>query len=116
MRSVRFLAPTLPAIDGVVDGRGRIVSADLRTADVRGMAFTWTDAAGNVSSVSGDARVGFGLKVPTLNLALVLDPISMAALARIDTTIAVRSTWPDGWLPAVRWIHWHGRRRWPSIR
>src|SRR6185436_3246738 len=83
---------TLPAIDGIVEGRGLISFADLRTADLRGLALTWTDAVGNVSRVTGDARVGYGMKVPTVNVSLVLDPISMAALARIDTTITIRST------------------------
>ena len=87
LRSARALAPTLPAIDGIVAGRGRIASANLRTADLRNLALTWTDAVGNVSSMTGDARVGFGLKVPTLNLALAFDPLSMRALARIDTTL-----------------------------
>ena len=92
LRSIRALAPSLPVVDGIVTATGRIVAADLRSADVKGLALRWTDAAGNLSSVTGDARIGYGLKVPTVNLALVLDPLSMRAIARVDTTIAIAST------------------------
>jgi translocation and assembly module TamB len=91
LRSAKALAPTLPPVDGMLAGSGRIVAADLRTADVRDLAMTWTDALGNVSAVRGDARIGYGLRVPTVDLALDLDPISMKALARLDTTLKVSS-------------------------
>lgn len=91
LRSARALSPTLPALDGRVSGTGRIVAADLKTADLRAMRLMWTDAAGNVSAVTGDARIGYGLRVPTIRADLMLDPISLRALARIDTTLTVRS-------------------------
>ena len=91
LRSARALAPTLPAIDGTVQGRGRIVAADLRMADVRNLALMWTDVAGNVSVVRGDARVGFGANVPTLFASLQLDPLSLRAIARIDSTFPAHS-------------------------
>ena len=37
LRSARALVPTMPAADGIVAGRGRIVAADVRVADVKGM-------------------------------------------------------------------------------
>lgn len=91
LRSARALSPTLPPADGHLSGSGRIIAADLRTADLRALALTWTDAAGNVSVVTGDASVGYGLKVPTLKLALAFNPLSFSALARLDTTLTVRS-------------------------
>ncbi|MBL0173072.1 MAG: translocation/assembly module TamB [Gemmatimonadaceae bacterium] len=108
VRSARALAPTLPNIDGIVEGRGRIVAADLRAADVKSLDMTWTDGAGNVSRVTGDARVGYGLRVPTIELALILDPLSMRALARVDTTLGVQSTlagkvFASGTLDSLAW-------------
>lgn len=108
LRSARAFAPRSPVIDGILVGSGRIVSADLRAADVKGMALTWTDGAGNVSVMTGDARVGFGLKVPTVDLALIFDALSMRALARIDTTVALSSIISgrlaaSGSLDSLRW-------------
>ncbi len=91
VRTARALVPTLPAIDGVVRGSGRIVAGDLRMVDVRNLALTWTDAASNTTAVRGDARVGFGTKIPTVVASLQLDPLSLRALARIDTTFPARS-------------------------
>ncbi|MEQ1691647.1 MAG: hypothetical protein ABMA00_10195, partial [Gemmatimonas sp.] len=91
LRSARALSPTMPAIDGILAGSGRVVAADLNSADVKGMDVTWIDAAQNVSRVTGDAKIGYGLAVPSFNLALVLDPLSMRALARVDTTIKIAS-------------------------
>ncbi len=92
LRSVAPLAPELPPIDGLLTASGRIVSADLRTVDARDLSMTWTDADGNVSVVSGQARVGYGLRVPTVSVALAFAPLSMKALSRVDTTLGVAST------------------------
>ncbi len=108
LRSARALAPDMPSVDGVVAGSGHIVSADLKTADLRDLAITWTDSVGNVSGLAGTARVGYGLAVPTFDLALTLDPISMRALSRVDTTLRVASTLSgrvttSGSLDSLRW-------------
>ena len=92
LRSVRALLPATPPMDGLVSGSMRITAADLRSADVRAIALTWTDAVGNRSSVRGDARVRYGDRDPSMTLDLIVDPLSMPALARIDTTIPLRST------------------------
>lgn len=115
LRSVRALSPALipamPPIDGILTARGVIRSADLDAADLSNVALTWTDAVGNVSAVRGDLRARYGgeqAKVPTVNAALQLDPLSMRALARIDTTLPIRSAISgqltlDGSTAAMRW-------------
>ena len=97
LRSVLALSPALlpemPAIDGILTARGVIRSADLDAADLTNIGLTWTDSAGNASTVRGDIRARYGgasAKVPTVNAALELDPLSMRALARIDTTLPIR--------------------------
>lgn len=92
LRSVRALAPTIPAVDGLVSGSLDVVSANMKEADLKALSLTWTDAAGNVSAVRGDARVRFGDSDPSMTLDVILDPLSMVALARIDTTIPLRSS------------------------
>ena len=92
LRSVRALSNTTIPVDGTVTGSLRITAADLRSADLRGLALAWTDEAGNVSAVRGDARVRFADSDPSVALDLIVDPLSMLALARIDTTIPLRST------------------------
>jgi translocation and assembly module TamB len=108
LRSVRALAPTLPPLDGRMTGRGTIVAADLKIADLNDLVLVWTDAEGNRSSVTGSARIGYGLSVPTVKADLLLDPISMRAFARLDTTLAIRSTYAgrvtaDGTLDSLDW-------------
>ena len=108
LRTARALAPTLPPLDGVVVGRGRLVSADLVRADARDWALTWTDAVGNVSRVRGDARVAYGLRVPTLEVSLAYEPVSLRALARVDTSLHAASALSGhvkatGSLDSLRW-------------
>jgi translocation and assembly module TamB len=91
LRTVRLLMPTMEAIDGVVRGQAQVRRADLTAADVHDMALTWTDAVGHVSTVRGDARVRYGVATPEVYANLVLDPLSMPALARVDTILALRS-------------------------
>ena len=115
LRSVRALSPalipTMPAIDGMLTARGIIRSADLSSVDLSSLALTWRDAVGNVSAIRGDLRARFGdanAKAPLVNAALQLDPISMRALARIDTTLPIRGTISgrvtvNGSTDAMRW-------------
>jgi len=115
LRSVRALSPALipemPAIDGILTARGVIRTADLDAADLTNLGLTWIDAEGNVSAVRGDVRARYGgayAKVPTVNAALQLDPLSMRALARIDSTLPMRGAISgrvtlDGSTDAMRW-------------
>ena len=115
LRSVRALSPALlpamPAIDGMLTARGVIRSADLDAADLMNVGLTWTDAVGNVSVVRGDVRARYGganAKAPRVNAVLQLDPLSMRALARIDTTLPIRGALSgrvtmDGSTAAMRW-------------
>ena len=92
LRTVRALLPNAPPVDGILTGSMRITAADLRSADVRALNLTWTDAVGNRSAVRGDARVRYADRDPSMTIDVILDPLSMLALARIDTTIPLRST------------------------
>lgn len=108
LRSVRHLLPEAPPVDGFLDGALRVRSADLSAADLRDMALTWTDAVGNRSVLRGNADVRYAGRAPEIHAQLSLDPLSMPALARIDTTIAVRSRIAgtvalDGTLEALTW-------------
>jgi translocation and assembly module TamB len=96
LRSIRALSPALspemPAIDGILAARGLIRSADLEAADLTNLGLTWTDAVGNVTTVRGDLRTRFGgvnASAPLVNATLQFDPLSMRALARIDTTLPI---------------------------
>lgn len=95
LRSVAALLPDSlfrhGALDGTLSGSGRLVSASLRDVNATDVAFLWTDAAGNVSKLQGAIRYGFGMTNPVVQAALTFDPLSIKALARLDTTIAVRS-------------------------
>ena len=108
LRSVRRLLPDAPPVDGFLDGALRVRSADLAAADLRDMALTWTDAVGNTSVLRGDARVRYAGRAPEIHAQLAFDPLSMPALARLDTTLAVRSRIAgtvslDGTLEALTW-------------
>lgn len=109
LRTARALLPASTVVpDGMVTGSARISAADLESADLKAIALKWTDAAGNVSEVRGDARVRFGDRDPSVTLDVILDPLSMRALARIDTTIPLRSTLAGrfkarGTLSALSW-------------
>lgn len=91
LRTVRALAPDAPVVDGVVTGSLTVRDADLEAADLTGIALTWTDAVGHVSTVRGEAQVGFAREPMPVRAAFTFDPLSLAALARVDTTLAVRS-------------------------
>lgn len=89
LRSARAIDSTLPMLDGTLSGRALVAAASLNGATVQNMALVWTDALGNRSALRGNARVGFGNGNRRLETSLQLDPISMKALARFDTTLAV---------------------------
>ncbi len=115
LRSVQALSPALmpamPAFDGILSARGVIRAADLEAVDLTTVGLTWTDAVGNVSTVRGDLRARYGganANAPRVNAALQLDPLSMRALARIDSTLPLRGAISgqitlDGTTEAMRW-------------
>lgn len=91
LRSVRKIAPAMPPVDGIVRGDMLIASADLKQATVPSLNLNWTDAAGNASHVTGRAEARFGGRVPYINTELLLDPLSLKALVRVDTTFPISS-------------------------
>ncbi|MBL0940130.1 MAG: translocation/assembly module TamB domain-containing protein [Gemmatimonadaceae bacterium] len=109
LRSVRQFAPDAPAADGRITGNVRLREADLSRADVSSIALQWTDAAGNVSNVRGeDIRARYDREPFAVRGNFVLEPLSMLALARIDTTLIARAPISgriavDGSLDALRW-------------
>jgi translocation and assembly module TamB len=108
LRSVRAFAPTAPTIDGVLTGGLTVRAADLRSADLSAIGLTWTDAVGNSTTVRGAARTRFDRGPIAVTADLQLDPLSMRALARIDTTLAVRAALAgrvtlDGTLDSLQW-------------
>lgn len=108
LRTVRLLAPTAPAVDGTITGALTVRSADLSAADLGDIGLTWTDAVGNVSVLRGDARVRYAGETPAFTASLLFDPLSMPALARIDSTLPLRSRVAgavtlDGSLDALTW-------------
>jgi translocation and assembly module TamB len=108
LRSVRALAPDAPPVDGIVTGSLEVRSADLSVAELTGIGLTWTDAVGNESTVRGEARVRYSGRIPEMHAVLAFDPLSMPALARIDSTMPLRSRLAgtvvlDGTLEALTW-------------
>jgi translocation and assembly module TamB len=115
LRSVQALSPALlpamPAFDGVLTARGVIRSADLEAVDLTNVGLTWTDAAGNRSALRGDLRARYGgarATAPLVHATVQLDPLSMRALARIDTTLPIRGALSgrvtlDGTTDAMHW-------------
>jgi len=91
LRSVRILAPATPPMDGRVTGNLLIASADLQHATVPTLDLTWTDAVGNVSHVSGRADARFGGRVAIVNTELLLDPVALRAVVRVDSTFPISS-------------------------
>jgi translocation and assembly module TamB len=108
LRSVRVLAPTAPLVDGILTGGLTVRAADLTSADLTGIGLTWTDAVGNVSVVRGSARARFASSPPVITADLQLEPLSMRALARIDSTLPLRASLAgrvtlDGTTEALIW-------------
>lgn len=108
LRSVRALAPDAPAVDGVLTGGLTVRAADLTSADLAGIGLTWTDVSGNVSTVRGAARTRFDRAPLAVTADLALDPLSMRALARIDSTLPVRASLAgrvtlQGTLDSLQW-------------
>lgn len=90
LRSVRALVPDAPAVDGRVVGSARLRSANLSRADAEAFVLQWTDAAGNTSTVRGRGVADYARTPVTLDGVLTFEPLSLAALARLDTTLTVR--------------------------
>lgn len=108
LRSVRALAPSAPPVDGIISGGVTVRAADLTSADLTGIGLTWTDVSGNVSTIRGSARTRFDRAPLALTADLQLDPVSMRALARVDTTLPVRASLAgrvtlDGTLDSLQW-------------
>jgi translocation and assembly module TamB len=91
LRTVRALSPTAPVVDGIVTGSLTVREADLDAVDLSDVALTWTDAAGNASTVRGEVRARYAAEPLAMQAALTFDPLSLAALARVDTTFTLRS-------------------------
>ncbi|MBC8086757.1 MAG: translocation/assembly module TamB domain-containing protein [Phycisphaerae bacterium] len=91
LRSVRVLAPTTPPMDGRITGNLLVATADLKHASVPSLDLSWVDAAGNTSHITGRASAGFGGRVPIVNTELLLDPLSLQALVRVDSTFPISS-------------------------
>jgi translocation and assembly module TamB len=108
LRSVRALAPNAPAIDGVVTGGVTVRAADLSSADLANIGLTWTDASGNLSTLRGSAQARFDKAPVALTADVQLDPLSMRALARIDSTVPLRASLAgrvslEGTLDSLTW-------------
>ena len=108
LRSAPGLVADWPAVDGIITASGRINSASLTAADLRGMNISWTDAVGNTSVVRGDLQGRVGPGAPFVEAALAFDPLSLRALARVDTTLMAQSALrgsltAQGPLDALQW-------------
>lgn len=89
--SMRRLAVDAPAVDGRVDGRLQLPEASLASVAVRDMTLAWTDAVGNRSVVRGDGRARIDKAPYAVQGMFALEPLSMRALARVDTTMPSRA-------------------------
>ena len=89
LRTIRGFMPATPPVDGVLRGSLFIASADLKHVAVPAFNLNWTDAVGNQSHVTGKAVAQFGGRVPRVNTELLLDPLALKALVRIDTTFPI---------------------------
>jgi hypothetical protein len=77
----------------------------------RGIGLTWTDAAETARRSAAPARA-LRRQRPDRALDLIVDPLSMLAVARIDTTITLRSTLSGGGAGTLsRWSGSVARRR-----
>ncbi|MEO7361716.1 MAG: hypothetical protein ABI120_15400, partial [Gemmatimonadaceae bacterium] len=92
LRTIQKIAPAMPPVDGIVRGDLFIASADLKQATVPSLDINWTDGDGNASHVTGRAEARFGGKVAYVNTELLLDPLALKALVRVDTTFPISST------------------------
>lgn len=94
--------------DGALDGRVALRSADPTDVDIAAMDLGWTDAVGHRSRLRGDLRARFDRTPLSVRSNLALDPLSMAALARLDSTIPLRrdlqgTVQVDGTSHALTW-------------
>lgn len=108
LRSIKPFLPDTLALDGVLTGALQLRSADLARADVPQLALVWTDAASNVSSVRGRLTARYDRDDIEVNTNLAFEPLSMRAIARIDTTIPLQSRLAgrvavEGTLSALTW-------------
>jgi translocation and assembly module TamB len=108
LRSLKPFMPDSLVVDGLLTGSLSLRAADLARADVSQMALVWTDAASNVSSIRGRLTARYDRDDIEVNTNLVLEPLSMRAIARIDTTVPIQSRLAgrvavDGRLSALNW-------------
>ncbi|HEY0929748.1 MAG TPA: translocation/assembly module TamB domain-containing protein, partial [Gemmatimonas sp.] len=108
LRSLKPFMPDSLTVDGLLTGTLSLRSADMARADVPQLALVWTDAASNVSSVRGRLTARYDRDDIEVNTNLALEPLSMRAIARIDTMIPIQSRLAgrvalDGKLSALNW-------------
>lgn len=89
---LRLLRPFMPdslPVDGILEGDLNVAAVDLSHADIRDLALNWTDVAGNRSALHGSLASRYGISDPEVTANLVFAPLSLPALARLDTTLGV---------------------------
>lgn len=87
-----LVADAAPSLwpDGILTGRVTLRSADLSHVNVTAMDIGWTDAVGHQSRVRGALQSRFGRAPMTVRGTLDFAPLSLAALARLDSAVSLR--------------------------
>lgn len=124
LRSLTPFMDSVTAPDGVVVGTAKLRQANLTSIDLPAFAIKWTDAANNVSAArgqlalklkshtsggsAGSAATDSSPGIDNVHAKLILESLSMEALARIDSTVPLSSRIAgvvdaDGSIEAMNW-------------
>lgn len=93
LRSVAAISDAVPlGLDGVLTASGTIKRASLTAVESPEMQLDWTDGAGNTSSAALNVSAAFGSHRTWVDASIRLDPLSLPALARLDSAVNVYSS------------------------
>lgn len=77
--------------DGIVAGNLSIRHGNIDGIDIPNFRIGWTDGQGNHTGIAGDATAQWKTSDPAFNARISLNPLSLVALSRLDSTLKVGS-------------------------